>query len=150
MSAGPEDGLDALLASLLDAAEPPPQARILPERQADLAPVRAWLSKHHPGVPIYTAWQAQPDPGYEIHQTAPEREQLEPEITIELAAAQAWRDGDQVAFEKALAHLPADSADHHRRMAATCEMIKMRQEARARLKGEVRDRTSPAAAVGSP
>jgi hypothetical protein len=77
-------------------------------------------------------------------------EQPDPETLLEMEAARAWQAGDQVAFDKALARLPVDRAEHHRRMASVCDLIKSRQSERARLKGDDRDRTSPAASVGSP
>lgn len=72
------------------------------------------------------------------------------DLAAEMAAAQAWRDGRTEAFQQALARLPEDRADHHRRMASVCNLIKSRQAERARLKGEVRGRTPPAAVVGFP
>lgn len=151
MSQTAPDDLDALLASLLTGteqdAEPTPDvvALPLPKLSAEEARVfvslREWLDEGAPGG----TWQPpQLDP------PTPEPEALEPEILLELAAAQAWRAGDEVAFELALAKLPADRSEHHRRMAGVCDLIKARQAERARLKGEDRDRTSPTASVGSP
>lgn len=155
MSAAPDD-LDSLLLSLLAPAAPAPEpvaevapapveAAPLPELPADAAAIqaelRAWLDKAAPGDIFNPPALAPP---------TPEAESLEPEIPLELAAARAWQAGDQEAFEKALARLPAASAQHHRRMAGVCDLIRSRQQERARLKGEDRDRTSPAAVVGSP
>jgi hypothetical protein len=141
MSAAPDD-LDTLLQSLLAAPAPAPEpeaeakpalvvatATLLPpELPADAAAVRAalraWLDAGAPGG----TWQAP-----ELGPPAAVAEPLEPEFLLELAAARAWRDGDQEAFDRALERLPADLADHHRRMAAVVDMIKTRQQARVAL-----------------
>lgn len=136
MSGGQDDGLDALLASLLSdsapAAEPEPVAGpvISPERQADLARVHAWVLERCPWATVVPGWQPQPDPGYEIHEPVqPECEQLDPEALLEVAASRAWYSGDQEAFEKALARLPVDRAAMHRRLAGICEMARLRRSA---------------------
>lgn len=135
------DDLDALLASLLAAPAPAPQpdaqpapvvatATLLPpELPADAAAVqaalRSWLEDGAPGG----TWQV-PEMGPPAAVTEPP----ESEVLLELAAARAWRDGDQEAFDKALAGLPIDSADHHRRMAGVCDLIRTRQAEPERLR----------------
>lgn len=155
------DDLDALLASLLIAPAPTPEPEAEPEAEATPAPVVATLALPElpaeavAAVVTLRTWLDVAEPGAVLEPVvfdppAPEPEQLDPETLLELAAARAWRSGDQKAFDKALTRLPADRADHHRRMAAVCDLISSRQEARAQLKGEVPDTTSPAASVGSP
>lgn len=132
------DDLDALLASLLvaplSAPEPEPEAERAPvvvaatlpllelpaEAVTTVAALRSWLDVAEPG----TAWEP-----VVFDPPAPEPEQLDPETLLELAAARAWRSGDHEAFDRALARLPVDRAQHHRRMAEVCERSKLRSEA---------------------
>lgn len=136
----PPDDLDALLASLLvvpvAVPEPEPEVDVtrapvvamatlpLPELPADavaaVTALRTWLDLAEPGAVFEPAV---------FHPPAPEPEQLDPETLLELAAARAWRSGDHEAFDRALARLPADRAQHHRRMAAVCERSRLRSEA---------------------
>lgn len=134
------DDLDALLQSLLSdpapAPEPAPEVAPAPEASALLPPalsvdaeavqaaLRAWLDDGAPGG----IWQVP-----ELGPHASRAEPLEPEILLELTAARAWKAGDQEAFDKALARLPEDRAEHHRRMAQVCDLIKTKQQARATL-----------------
>ncbi len=136
------DDLDALLASLLiaPASSPEPEGKPvveatpalvvamatlpLPELPAEavaaVAALRTWLDVAEPGAVFEPAVFDPP---------APESEQLDPETLLELAAARAWRSGDHEAFDKALARLPADRAQYHRRMAEVCERSRLRSEA---------------------
>lgn len=129
MSQAAPDDLDALLASLLaPVTEPAPVvAALLPpglpaDAEVVQAALRAWLDDGAPGG----TWQAP-----ELGPPAAVAEPLEPEILLELAAARAWRDGDQEGFERALSRLPAESVDHHRRMVGVCDLIKTRQAEQA-------------------
>lgn len=143
MSAAPApDDLDALLASLLATPAPAPEpepvaepapvvttaALPLPELPAEAAAIqaalRAWLDKAAPGDFFNPP---------ELEPPAPKAEQLDPETLLELAAALAWQADDKEAFNKALARLPADLAQHHRRVAGVCDLIKTRQRARGTL-----------------
>ena len=136
MSQAAPDDLDALLLSLLSAPapipEPVPEAEpspvvvtaTLPELPAEafaaVAALRTWLDVAEPGAVL--------DPVvFDPPAQAPE--QLDPETLLELAAARAWRSGDHEAFDRALARLPTDRAQHHRRMAEVCERSRLRSEA---------------------
>lgn len=132
------DDLDALLASLLIApassleAEPKaedtsaPVVATLPlpelpaEAVAAVVALRTWMDVAEPGAVL--------EPGI-FEPPVPEPEQLDPETLLELAAARAWRSGDHEAFDRALARLPAERAQHHRRMAEVCERSRLRSEA---------------------
>jgi hypothetical protein len=130
------DDLDALLASLLVAPEPDLEAKPalapvvaqatlpLPELPAEavavVAAMRAWLDVAEPGEVFEPVAFAPP---------SPRPEQLDPETLLELAAARAWHSGDQDAFDKALARLPSDRAEHHRGMASVCERIRLKRGA---------------------
>lgn len=151
MSQAAPDDLDALLSALMAgsapvaelvsvaesapvvAALPPPELR--PATAKVLDQFRAWLDAAEPGA----TWQP-----VELDPPMPEAEPLDTETLLELAVARAWQAEDLADFEEALGRLPVERANHHRRMASVCEMMRMRQEARARLKGEVCDRASPA------
>jgi len=134
MSQTAPDDLDALLASLMHAApsaEPVSAMPVIsPERAASLEHLRAWLVKHLSNAQRDPNWQPEPDPGYEVAALEPVQP-IDPEIVAELAAARARYDGDPIAFDAALARLPSHRAEHHRRMAAVCDLMKVPQAARA-------------------
>lgn len=138
MNAAPDD-LDALLLSLLAPAAPAPEPvaeaapasveaappgmpELPPDAAAVQAALRAWLDSAQPGEVFNPS---------ELGLAAPVTEPLEPEILLELVAARAWRAGDQEGFERALSRLPAESVEHHRRMAGVCDLIKTRQAERS-------------------
>lgn len=130
MSQAAQDDLDALLASLMVGPESEPVVELAPvvallphelsiEAIKIMERTRAWLDVAEPGATLQPIVLDPP---------AREHESLEPEILLELVAARAWRHGDLAAFHAALARLPADRAEHHRRMASMCDLIKARQE----------------------
>lgn len=134
------DDLDALLASLLVAPVSAPEPE--PEVEVTLAPVVVPVTLPLPELPAEAVaavtalrtWLDLAEPGAVFEPTvfdppASEPEQLDPETLLELAAVRAWRTGDHEAFDRALARLPADRAQHHRRMAAVCERSRLRSEA---------------------
>lgn len=146
MSTVPDD-LDSLLASLLSvpvpvaAPAPVPVANALPTLTPAAVRVieqfRGWLDSAEPAE----IWK----PVAEADGPEASAEPLDADTLLELAAARAWRSGDHEAFEKALVRLPADRAEHHRRVAAACERSRMRHEARAQLKGDGLDHPPPLA-----
>jgi hypothetical protein len=140
MSAAPDDGLDALLASLLAGSAPAAE----PEPVAEPAPAPVVVAQSLPELPtetvkLFEQLRAKVDaaePGAVLQlpmleAPAPEREPpLDPEALLEVATSRAWYSGDQEAFEKALARLPADRAAVHKRLAGICEMARLRHGAR--------------------
>jgi hypothetical protein len=90
-----------------------------PETVAVVAALRSRLDVAEPGTVLEPVVF---DP------QAPDLEILDPETLLELAASRAWHSGDQDAFDKALARLPIDSAEQHRRLAGLCERSRLRSE----------------------